>query len=927
MEASLTCAVCLALFENPVTLPVCSHNFCRSCVDECLSQASLPALSAVSSSRSAPRSYDPLRTSRRGGDSVSVSCPLCRKLCPLPADLGAAALPVNTTLAELVKLFKAAKPSQGATPEEASSALAPHLAALGVACEKHPGRLMQLYCRMCRRGGCGQCVSEEHRGVFHSVNLIDTVYQEEKLAFFSNLKKIRELHLTLKKEITVPQIDAEKHEKELIETEFEKVHNALEMRKKQLLEDLEIQKTRKEKENLVWKKTKEAHRKTIENVLTDCEKLLDECDPQRFLEVACSLNQRMITQLDLIQLSSDQDESQPECRQMQIDTTSLVKDILALNLTSVNSDAAKETFSRGSKLSIFQSPGSKWEAKKNKQNTFCPVEGEDILPSGRHIATRFMSISATTDFRSMSPEEVRYNYYMKHQMYSDKLQTQTLLLNERYTQPKLQSSKNATLEVIPSCLNTKANNQKKMRRQLLQRKAVKETSSPDLPGFSFKTQAMNFNFSGSNNNFNLLNVQGSQKDSKETFPSERTKSCFEKDTVLALPTVTLPSETMFSFTMFPNISQPTALPSANLSPYFKCSIMESQTPVSVSSSSGNMMVVGANKSSPTSVEKYNSVSSTLFLVQSKSQECNIKNNANGYDSVSTTAINSITTTTSSAKPAGSGNLLIPAFSTKLENDCFQTTKPNFSEQTSCSVSLPIQKIEQGKTDTCFNKESTPRRSWLTSAEGCPKHLVDDSNAIFSYASDKQTAPCVTVPNHSYINNAPNLFSFKGCIKNSCGTFASSIIPCNKTECAHEKTVKATEKNSTAKKSVPLRNDVPFYQEVKDLMCHSSSFSVSEIRNCLKSETDNVLVSQQPVGCDPLANSTSVSSVPTDVSSPLENASAHVEDHRRSPSVTSAASCTVNSDSDVEDLSQASNSSDSSSASEYFCLAEDKILPN
>ncbi|KAF7244165.1 Tripartite motif-containing protein 3 [Varanus komodoensis] len=491
MEASLTCAVCLALFENPVTLPVCSHNFCRSCVDECLSQASLPALSAVSSSRSAPRSYDPLRTSRRGGDSVSVSCPLCRKLCPLPADLGAAALPVNTTLAELVKLFKAAKPSQGATPEEASSALAPHLAALGVACEKHPGRLMQLYCRMCRRGGCGQCVSEEHRGVFHSVNLIDTVYQEEKLAFFSNLKKIRELHLTLKKEITVPQIDAEKHEKELIETEFEKVHNALEMRKKQLLEDLEIQKTRKEKENLVWKKTKEAHRKTIENVLTDCEKLLDECDPQRFLEVACSLNQRMITQLDLIQLSSDQDESQPECRQMQIDTTSLVKDILALNLTSVNSDAAK-----------------------------------------------------------------------------------------------------------------------------------------------------------------------------------------------------------------------------------------------------------------------------------------------------------------------------------------------------------------------------------------------------------------------------------GCIKNSCGTFASSIIPCNKTECAHEKTVKATEKNSTAKKSVPLRNDVPFYQEVKDLMCHSSSFSVSEIRNCLKSETDNVLVSQQPVGCDPLANSTSVSSVPTDVSSPLENASAHVEDHRRSPSVTSAASCTVNSDSDVEDLSQASNSSDS-----------------
>lgn len=75
------------------------------------------------------------------------------------------------------------------------------------------------------------------------------------------------------------------NEEELIETEFEKVYNALATRKKELLKNLESQKKRKEKEHLIWKNMKEAHRKTVENILIDCENLLDECDPQHFLEV------------------------------------------------------------------------------------------------------------------------------------------------------------------------------------------------------------------------------------------------------------------------------------------------------------------------------------------------------------------------------------------------------------------------------------------------------------------------------------------------------------------------------------------------------------------------------------------------------------------------------------------------------------------
>ncbi|NXN41321.1 TRIM2 protein, partial [Rhinoptilus africanus] len=97
-----------------------------------------------------------------GAAGARVSCPLCRKLCPLPRG-GAAALPVNTTLAEVVKLYrsgaagaaKAGEAEQGPGP----SPLSP--LALGGSCQKHPSRPVQLYCRMCRQAGCGQCVSEE----------------------------------------------------------------------------------------------------------------------------------------------------------------------------------------------------------------------------------------------------------------------------------------------------------------------------------------------------------------------------------------------------------------------------------------------------------------------------------------------------------------------------------------------------------------------------------------------------------------------------------------------------------------------------------------------------------------------------------------------------------------------------------------------
>ncbi|XP_065592279.1 tripartite motif-containing protein 59-like [Cyrtonyx montezumae] len=410
MEASLTCAVCLCLFEEPVTLPLCSHNFCRGCVLECLASAEAARLQQQQRAQGQPRAARAgPAPGADGGDAAGprVSCPLCRKLCPLPRG-GAAALPVNTTLAEVVRLYRS------------------NAARAGGGCRKHPGRLLQLYCRMCRRAGCGQCVSEEHQGVFHSINLIDTVYQEEQLNFFSSLKEMRIINEKLMNEISSPLNDTDavlNNEAEIIALAFEEISKTLEMKKQQLTEDLENRRGKKEKEFQIWKKMKETHRKTIENLLDDCEKLVHECDPQHFLEVACGLNTRMKTQLDLMNIASSY-KKPPEYTQKKIDIKPVVNEILALKLTPVNVDINKDLPSGGSE----NSPDNitREGQDQNTPNTFLPVAGqEEALTDSSRICTRLMSVSEMPVFQNMSHEELRFKYYMERQK-PNKLKLQTL---------------------------------------------------------------------------------------------------------------------------------------------------------------------------------------------------------------------------------------------------------------------------------------------------------------------------------------------------------------------------------------------------------------------------------------------------------------------------------------------------------------------
>ncbi|XP_058276752.1 uncharacterized protein LOC120753253 [Hirundo rustica] len=459
MEASLTCAVCLSLLEEPVTLPLCSHNFCRGCVLECLASAEAARL------RQLQRSPGQARLGRGapgpgpgpGPSSARVPCPLCRKLCLLPRG-GVAALPVNTTLAEVVKLYRAG--AAGAAT-----------AAFGGSCQKHPSRPVQLYCRMCRQAGCGQCVSEEHQGIFHSVNLIDTVYQEEKLTFFSTLKQMRMINEKLVNEISKQPNDADmmlKNDVEIIELKFGEIFKTLEMKKQQLLEDVEDQRGKKEKEFQIWKKMKETHKKTIENFLKDCEKLVHECDPQCFLEVACGLNARMKTQLDVMNIASSW-EKPPVYMPKKIDIKSVVNEILALELTPVDAGNVQELPYEGNESStLFKDTLKQWQDQKNAPSTFLPVAGQDEA-DGSRIPTRFMSISEMSEFRNMSHEELRYKYYMDLQKLPNVFKTQNFPANKKYKFVTAEASKHKSSGTSLTSSPTKANNTDKIKMGALQR--------------------------------------------------------------------------------------------------------------------------------------------------------------------------------------------------------------------------------------------------------------------------------------------------------------------------------------------------------------------------------------------------------------------------------------------------------------------------
>ncbi|XP_010287229.1 PREDICTED: uncharacterized protein LOC104622209, partial [Phaethon lepturus] len=337
------------------------------------------------------------------------------------------------------------------------------------------------------------------------------------LTFFSSLKKMRIINEKLTTEISSQPNDTDmvlNNDAEIIALEFGEIFKTLEMKKRQLLEDVENQRSKKEKEFQIWKKMKETHKKTIENFLKDCEKLVHECDPQRFLEVACGLNTRMKTQLDLMNIASSY-EKPPEYTQKKMDIKPVVNEILALKLMPVNVGIVKDLPSGGNenstKNTLFKNNIKQWQDQKNIPNTFLPVAGqEEALADGSRICTRLMSISEMSAFQNMSHEELRYKYYMERQKLTNEFKTQTLPANKKYKFVTTEALKGRTSGTTFVSSPAKANNTDKVKMETLQRadgcdeRSFSGTSTHSIP-------STNVNLPDTNGDLKLLHERSSQE--------------------------------------------------------------------------------------------------------------------------------------------------------------------------------------------------------------------------------------------------------------------------------------------------------------------------------------------------------------------------------------------------------------------------------
>ncbi|CAI5768153.1 E3 ubiquitin-protein ligase TRIM7-like [Podarcis lilfordi] len=185
-----TCPICLECFRDPVIIPECGHNFCRSCLIQCW-----------------------------GESEGEASCPQCREI------IQHRNLIPNRPLANVLEKLRL----QGEKEPEGK----------GKICEKHQEPL-KLFCQEDESPICVVCDrSKEHKG--HEVVPLEEASQEYKAQISScldNVRKEREKILEFKANAEKESQDLLKRtraEKEKMVAEFRQLHQFLEEEEKRIL--------------------------------------------------------------------------------------------------------------------------------------------------------------------------------------------------------------------------------------------------------------------------------------------------------------------------------------------------------------------------------------------------------------------------------------------------------------------------------------------------------------------------------------------------------------------------------------------------------------------------------------------------------------------------------------------------------------------
>ncbi|XP_075277790.1 uncharacterized protein LOC104334806 isoform X2 [Opisthocomus hoazin] len=821
------------------------------------------------------------------------------------------------------------------------------------------------------------------------------------LTFFSSLKKMRIINEKLMNEISSQPNDTDmvlNNDAEIIALEFGEIFKTLEMKKRQLLEDVENQRSKKEKEFQIWKKMKETHKKTIENFLKDCEKLVHECDPQRFLEVACGLNTRMKTQLDLMNIASSY-EKPPEYTQKKMDIKPVVNEILALKLMPVNAGIVKDLPSGGNensaKNTLFKTNIKQWQDQKNTPNTFLPVAGqEEALADGSRICTRLMSISEMSAFQNLSHEELRYKYYMEHQKLTDEFKTHTLPANKKHKFVTAEALKNRSSGTPFVSSPAKANNTDKTKMGALQRVDGFVEGSWITGTSSHSTPCPSMNFPGTNGDLKLFHERNSQEVTTGALSENSKDSVIKEKLPVQASAVTVCNETDTNSSTSSGLKPAASVPVAvSNSEFLDVSAERLSASLFAFSACNNPLPRFIKDAGTFSFKKKDR---KYVFPQFYLGKCDREDKTTNRDESKFGKHGTVTKTTvsdaSTSPNLDSAESVKPDFSFRFgnsERDCFA----GWGVSNSLKV-LPLSSLfSQSEKPSDKSKKSLHMREKALSAREAAEYGTQKPSVSWeqkaSASESIMTVACSTsetnaaagvndvsespsLPSNcvfSFKNNCLQLpspvFSFGSTVRNTSDSLTSSgVLSGNGTEKMEREKMRSPDK-------MPLSPGKPVSSECAEPSsrhghpkCEGSFFPMNSSKKSGSAEmlTDSNSSCSQPLGSVVLpvkyenasSNPLTVTATKQETkvkesetvaenncscprmedepeSALLQNTACSVPGPCNDPSVggsvltvCEAGGVPSDSDSDTEELSQTSVSTDTSSASEYFSVAEDKI---
>ena len=221
LEDLVKCSICFSTFTDPKRLE-CDHVFCKNCL-----------LKLVEKDRQQ--------------DQVSLTCPICHQVTPVPAN-GVADL-LSDFRTQLLLDIQNSLDTQASTSEDGAvdggaSVAAPPLSVVMKYCLEHRDEELKLYCEPCNRLVCYKCVIKHGKHYNHDYEVLEDAFEKYKSQLKSLLEPMKSQVPVVDKALA--QLDALYREtefqhgaiKEDVDSRIGKLRDILEERRTEFIRDL-----------------------------------------------------------------------------------------------------------------------------------------------------------------------------------------------------------------------------------------------------------------------------------------------------------------------------------------------------------------------------------------------------------------------------------------------------------------------------------------------------------------------------------------------------------------------------------------------------------------------------------------------------------------------------------------------------------------